>query len=238
MVMAEYLNTKFATTNWTVVEGAHGGGEKAYSSLVKLCEAYRYPVYAFIRNRCGDPEEARDLCQAFFAELIVEKRVFENAKRGEGKFRTYLLACVKNFLTGDYHRKQAQKRGAGVEHLAFDDLEGLYLGGFPEGEGQDLTYDRIWARVIFDRVWSEIEREHELAGDLEKFSFIRAHLMGESTETFAEVCESMGLSEGGLKTAVHRLRKKFRTTLRAKVAEVVEHPSEVDEEISYLIRVI
>ncbi|MDB4265252.1 sigma-70 family RNA polymerase sigma factor, partial [bacterium] len=114
------------TTSWTVVEGAHGHGSEAYGALVKLCESYRYPIYAFIRKRCHDSEEAKDLCQAFFAELILEKRIFENAKRGDGRFRTYLLACVKNFLTGDYHRRHAQKRGGGVEHLSFDGLDELY----------------------------------------------------------------------------------------------------------------
>ena len=125
--MAEHLKSEFLTTAWTLIEGASGDGDRASSSLARLCETYRYPVYAFIRKRYSDREEASDLCQAFFADLILGKKVFKNAQREGGRFRSYLLACVKNFLAGDYQRNQALKRGGAIEHLSLDELEERFI---------------------------------------------------------------------------------------------------------------
>lgn len=220
------------------MDGAKGDGREADAYLEALCERYRYPVYAFVRNRVKDVDLAQDYTQSFFVELIVEKKIYQFADKEAGRFRTFLLACLKNFLNGEHRMMQAQKRGGGVEHLQFDELEMQFQGDESESDDATLSFDRTWARTVFDQVWSRIEREYGEAGQAEQFQELRKHMMGDGSGGYAESAERLGLSEGGLKKAAFRLRGKFRDALREAVASLVEHPTDVDDEISYLIRMI
>ena len=237
--MDEHLSTRFLDTSWTLIRNADAScAEQAGQALAQLCERYRYPVFAFIRRQTRSEADAADLCQAFFAEMIVQRRRFREADPEKGRFRTYLLSCLKGFLSNARRTREAQKRGGGTVHVPVDDLEERFLSEENSDVDPERTFDREWAREVFRNVWLQIEKGYSADDQLERFQYLQSQLMGDTTVSFAAKADQFGLTEGGLKTAAHRLRQRFHQALRHSIAQVVDHPADIDDEIRYLMRVI
>ena len=231
----------FDTTRWSIIAAARGSDpEAARVALSTLCEAYWYPLYAFIRRWGADPDDARDLTQAFFTSLL-ERRDIEHVRPERGRFRTFLLASAKHFLLTEAARGRATKRGGGMSplSLAFDEAEGRYQFEPVDEATPETLYERRWALTLLERVIAAVEAKWQQSGRRVEFDVLKASLLGEGPPGgYAAAAERLGTTEGAVKTAVHRLRKAFRAQLRAAIAETVSDPAEVDEELKYLERAL
>ena len=231
----------FDTTRWSIIAAARGSDpDAARAALSTLCEAYWYPLYAFIRRWGADPDAARDLTQAFFTSLL-ERRDIEHVRPERGRFRTFLLASAKHFLLNEAARGRAAKRGGGVAPvpLAFDEAEGRYQFEPVDEATPETLYERRWALTVLERVLAAVQAKWQQAGRGSEFEVLKASLLGEGPAGgYAAAAQELGSTEGAVKVAVHRLRKTFRTELRAAIAETVSDPDEVDEELKYLERAL
>ena len=239
--MAADPDSRFITTPWTMILEAnqsHTSGPA--QGLVRLCEAYHYPVYAFIRKQGGSADEARDLSQQFFLRLI-EKKLYRRADPDHGRFRNFLLRSVKNYLINAKRDANRLKRGGGTHLVELDDdLEDHYARqNDPEQLSPENLFDREWAFALFDRVWAELRSEYEALGYSERFDLLKEHILGGADgATYADVAEQLGTDASAIKSTAFRMRKRFRVLIRIAVAQVVEDPNAVDEEIGYLIQVM
>jgi RNA polymerase sigma factor (sigma-70 family) len=231
----------FETTRWSLIVAA--GGEDslaARDALAALCEAYWYPLYAYVRRRGTTPDDARDLTQGFLVSLL-ERRDFENLRPERGRFRAFLLASLKHFLANDAARRQTLKRGGGaiLLPLAFDDAEERYRFEPVEPSTPETLYERRWALTVIDRVLAQLRGEWEAGGRGAEFDALKTALLhGAPDGGYAAVARQLGTSEGAVKVAVHRLRRKFQSRLRQDIAETVSDPADIDDEIRYLVRAL
>jgi len=232
---------EFNTTHWTLVGVAQADDAShtaAREALDALCRAYWYPLYAFVRSRGHDAFEAQDLTQSFLAQFIRQEG-FATADRARGRFRSYLLGAMKHFLANEWHRGHRLKRGGDVACLEWDALEpeARYALEAPRAENPETAYDREWARELTDRAIARLREEFTAAGKGALFETLKPSLTG-SEPPRAETAAQLGLSEGAVKVAVHRLRQRYRELVRQEVAETVNHPSEIDEEMRHLVGVL
>jgi RNA polymerase sigma-70 factor (ECF subfamily) len=223
----------FASTRWSLVLRAQGGEGEA---LEALCRGYWYPLYAFVRRRGHDAEASRDLTQEFFARLL-EKRVLDGFDRARGRFRTFLLAALTHFLANQRDRDRAEKRGGGVAPLSLD---------FPSGEDRYLheprsdldperLYERRFALAVIERAMARLRDESARAGQGARLERLKGFLAGGDEGGYAALAAELGMTEGAVKVAVHRLRRRHRELLRAEVADLVDDPAAVDEELDALL---
>ncbi len=229
---------EFATTHWSLVVAAKpdaASQTRARKALEKLCNAYWYPLYAFVRNRGYSSSDAQDLTQSFFAR-IIETGGFASADPERGRFRSYLLGAMKHFLANEWHRAQAQKRGGGVTFLELDalDPEARYALEPAQPTDPDAGFDREWAQESIARAMEELRAESEARGKGELFEALQGSLTGDEPAR-SETAARLGLTEGAVKVAVHRLRQRYRELLRAEIAETVTDPSDIDDEMRYLV---
>ena len=210
----------------------------ARKALEELCRAYWYPLYAFVRNRGYSPADAQDLTQSFFARFI-ETGGFASADRERGRFRTYLLGAMKHFLTNEWHRVRTQKRGGGVTFLEWDALnpEARYAVEPKQSSDPETDFDREWAMELIARTMKKLHAESESSGKVELFEALKGSLTGNEPAR-SETAAQLGLNEGAVKVAVHRLRKRYRELLRAEIAETITEWSDVDDEMRHLIAVL
>ena len=227
----------FVTTRWTVVLSA-GRRSSPHSdrALSELCQTYWYPLYAFVRRRGHSKEDAEDLVQAFFARFL-EKNYLEGLSAERGKFRAFLLASLKHFLANEWDKSQRQKRGGGVLYLSLDWRsadERFHLDPH-DPSSPDKTFDREWALALLERVIVRLRDECAAEGKAELFEQARGYLMvGEKTISYAEAAQNLKLDEGGVRVAVHRLRTRYRLLLRDEIAQTLEDPAQVAEELRSL----
>ncbi len=231
--------SQFPTTRWSVVVAASDPhGEQARSSLVSLCENYWYPLYAYLR-RCGLPaEQAQDLTQEFFVRLL-EGRYLDRADPEKGRFRSFILTSLKFFVADQQDRQRARKRGGGIlVPLEFSSGEER----FQHEPAHDLTPERVferrWALSVLDRVVARLREEFVQNGRPEQFERLKVFLLGQSDAPYASLAREMNTSEGALKVAIHRLRKRYRDLFRQEIAETVADPAEVESELKYLAAVL
>jgi RNA polymerase sigma factor (sigma-70 family) len=229
--------SSIATTQWSQVLAARdGSASEARAALEKLCGTYWRPLFAFVRAQGHDPEEARDLTQGYFAELLA-KDVLAQVDPEKGRFRSFLLASMRNYLAHQRDRERALKRGGGLIGLSLDVEEGeRNYTAEPANEvtPEDL-FDRRWAMTVLDRALERLERVSDPAA----FEAMRPHLTGEGREErYRQIAERLDMTEGAVKTAVHRLRRRFGDCLRAEIAETVADGSDVDDEVRYLLSVV
>jgi len=230
---------RFATTHWSLVLSAgRGAGSGSEQALARLCELYWYPVYAFIRRHGHSSDEAGDLTQEFFA-LVLEKSYLRTADPGRGRFRSFLLACLRHFLSNQRDREIAIKRG-GAYHivpLEIDSAEGRYLHEPAEELTPDKIFERRWALTLIERVLSRLRDEHVARGKQKLFEALSGFLTGDSADlSYLDVAQTLGATEGAVKVAVHRLRRRFRDLLTEEVEATVADRHDVEDEIRHLLR--
>jgi RNA polymerase sigma factor (sigma-70 family) len=229
----------FETTHWSVVLAAGGNdSQAARTALAALCEAYWYPLYAYIRRWGATADDAGDLTQAFLTSLL-ERRDFTGLSQERGRFRAFLLASLRHFLANDAARRRSQKRGGGAATvpLESDDAEHRYLVEPVDAETPERLYERRWALIVIDRVLVALRREAEAEGRTAEFDAIKACMLGRTAAgSYAAIADRLRVSEGAVRVAVHRLRRKFQARLKQDIAATVSSPDQVDDEIRYLIR--
>ena len=233
------MGAGFPTTQWSVVLAARGRiGAEACEALEALCNAYWYPLYVYIRGRGHDPETARDLTQAFFADLL-ERDFLRPVDPAKGRFRAFLLASLKNFLGHQRERTQALKRGAGVPTLSLDgeDAERRFGREPVENLTPEQIFERRWGLTIMERAMERLEAASSSRAG--QFDRLRGYLTGaEPAVSYRQVAADLGLSEGAVKTAVHRLRQEYGRLLREEIAATIADPGELDDELRHLLTVI
>jgi len=231
----------FETTRWSLVVAAGSGDSSAArAALSTLCETYWYPLYAYVRRRGISADDARDVTQGFFT-LLLARRDFEHLRQERGRFRAFLLASLQHFLANDAARRRTLKRGGQITFLplAFDDAEGRYRIEPEEAATPETLYERRWALTVIDRVLNELRLEWEGDGRGAEFDELKACLLGVNPSGgYATIAARLDTSEGAVKTAVHRLRRRFQAALRKDIAETVSDPADVDDELRYLVRAL
>jgi RNA polymerase sigma-70 factor (ECF subfamily) len=209
-------------------------------ALEKLCTAYWYPLYAYVRRRGFSAEDAEDLTQAFFATLL-EKGRLARADPPRGRFRTFLLSSLEHFL-GDAHDQQSrQKRGGGQRLISWDRemAEERYRSERLEGQSPDHIFEKRWATTLLERVLTRLRDEFEHLGKAATLDQLAPHLWGdEEAVPYRQLEQELHASTGTLRVTVHRLRRRYRDLLRDEIAQTVADPAEVDEEIRHLMRVV
>lgn len=224
----------FATTRWSLVAAAADPADPTTrDALAALCAAYWYPVYGYVRRRGHDHHAAQDLTQAFFARLL-EKNDLAAADQTRGRFRAFLLAACRHFLLNQHDRESAKKRGGGRHRLALDfaDADGRF-GREPAApdDSPERAFDRQWALGLLDRAVTELRREYVESGRAKLFDALKDVLLGGVEVGYAELATQLGMTEGAVKVAVHRLRQRYRDRLRAAIADTVADPAQVDDEV-------
>ena len=213
---------------------------RAGDALEKLCRTYWYPLYAYVRRRGHSPEDAQDSTQAFFARLL-ERNWVGQADRQKGRFRSFLLSAMNHFLADEWDKARAQKRGGGraLIPLQFDTAETRYSHEPADPVTPEHSYERRWALTLLDTVLRRLQSEYEQEGRGELFAVLHPCLIGDrSSQPYAELAPKLGVSEGTVKSAVHRLRQRYRQLLRDEIAQTVADPGEADEELRHLFAVL
>ncbi len=230
----------FPTTDWHVVVGAKDPSPTvARAALERLCRVYWYPLYGFVRRHGRSPEEAQDLTQEFFAGFL-ECESFKRADQERGRFRTFLLASLKHFLVSDWRKSRAARRNNGpLLPLDPKAAEERWQSEASDSLAPDKLFEKRWAAALLDHVLGRLGEEYREQGRLPLFERLKMNLWGgQSVPPYAELAPQLGLSEGALRVAVHRLRQRYLEVLRTEVAHTLTDPAEVDEELRYLIRVM
>jgi len=225
---------RFATTRWSVVLAARRSGSlHSREALATLCKAYWYPLYAYVRRQGYQADEAQDLTQEFFATLL-EKKFLKAADRELGKFRSFLLASIKHFLSNDRDRARSKKRGGGKLPISldFEAAEGRFCREPTHDRTPERLFERRWALTLLDEVLARLRDEFVAAGKLRLFDRIKEYLTGDSgLASYAVVAAELEMSEGAVKVAVHRVRRRYRELLRDQIAQTIADPAEIDDEI-------
>lgn len=227
----------FMPTRWTLVLRADASSPEGKSALSDLCEAYYQPVFVFLRCTGFDAETARDYAHSFFTHLL--QRGFSGLDPDRGRFRSYLLGAVKYFVGDLLDHARRKKRGGGVEHEVIDqsveDSPALMIGD-PATVPAPKVFDREWAVTVMNRAVAALAAEH--AGErAQQFEALRPWLMGDATASHAQTAQALGMNEGAVKVAVHRLRKRFRELLRQEIAHTLTDEADVEDELRYLCSV-
>ncbi len=231
----------FHTTHWSVVlRASESESPGALPALENLCRTYWYPVYAFVRRQGREAEEAKDLTQEFFHNFLRRGSV-GLADPARGKFREFLLGSVKHFLANEWHKARRLKRGGGQRVLSIDEAvgEGRFALEPADTTTPETLFERRWAQTLLEAVLERVRAEFAEAGREDRFAELRGFLLdGSEPDSYAQVAQRLGLSEAALKSAIHRLRKRFAALLREEITRTVSSESEVDAELRHLFQVL
>jgi RNA polymerase sigma factor (sigma-70 family) len=226
----------FGTTHWSLVlAAAHGSWPKGRAALATLCQAYWHPLYFYIRRRGYQPDEAQDLTQAFFA-AILEKGRLQAADPERGRFRSFLLGSLNHFLANEWDRARAKKRG-GRKTLSLDieGAEGRYLLEPADDLTAEKLFERRWAMTLLDLVLDQLQQDLARDGRGHLFEQLKGFLGGPAADApYSRVAADLGMTESAVKMAVHRLRRRYRHLLRARIAQTVGSAEQIDDEIRRL----
>jgi DNA-directed RNA polymerase specialized sigma24 family protein len=232
---------EFNTTQWSMVLLAgQTQAPQADAALENLCRTYWSPLYAYVRHQGHSRPDAQDLTQEFFARLLG-KKYLKLATRERGRFRSFLLKSLKHFLVNEWERGRSQKRGGGQEVFSLDDeaAERNYLQQPSDQLAPESLYDKLWAMTLLERAMDRLGAHYAATGRQELFDQLKPLLLSEgSRESYLKATAPLGLSEGAVKVAVHRLRQRFRELVRAEIAQTVATPAEVDGELRCLMAAI
>jgi RNA polymerase sigma factor (sigma-70 family) len=229
----------FRTTRWSLIlNSVDVQGPESRSALSELCKLYWYPLYAFARRSGYDASDAEDLTQSFFLHLL-EKEAFNRVEREKGRFRSFLLVSFKNHMSVLRHKGLAAKRGGGCQVVSLDEEEAEHRYRLEPVD--DLTPEKVfearWATTLLSRVTSRLRDEYVVQGKAQAFDRLKLYLVKtdfEDVNSYRRVADELGLSVGGVKTVIFRLRKHFTALLREEVAQTLADPAEVDSELHSL----
>src|ERR1700688_656073 len=231
--------SQFPTTRGTLVVAAGDPHRKeARSALSSLCEHYWYPLYAWLRRRGYPADQAQDLTQEFFVR-VLEGRYLDRADPEKGRFRSFIMTSLKFFVADEEDRQRAHKRGGGmVVPLELSSGEERYLREPSHDETPERIFERRWALCLLDRGVEKLRDEFVRHGRQEHFDRLKVFLLGASEAPYAALAQEMNPSEGALKVAIHRLRKRYRELFRQEIADTVADPAEVESELRFLAAVL
>lgn len=226
---------QFPATRWTRVIAANGNGEDADRALNDLCAIYWYPLYAFVRRQGKGPEDAQDLTQGFFADLL-RSDMLGRAREERGRLRSFLLGAMKNHMACAYRRETAQKRGGVEAPVPIDEetAERRYLQE-PDAASPERVYERRWALEILGRVVESLREEYQSKKMGERFETLAPLLAGQEAPDHSKLARQLGMKAGAVRTALSRMRKRYRELLVHEIADTVSSPDLVEEELQNLI---
>ncbi len=229
---------RFTTTHWSLVLAAAGNSEDAQcrEALARLCQVYWYPLYAFVRRQGHGPHDAQDLTQEFFLRLL-DKDYLGDVDRSKGKFRSFLLAALKHFLSKQWARAKTLKRGGGRPLLALDAFgaDDRFRREPEDNATPERLFERRWALTLLDQVLTRLCEEYEAAGKREIFEQLQGCLTRDRDSLpYTELAARLEMTEAAVKVAVHRLRRRYRGVLRDEIAQTLADPAEIDDEIRQL----
>jgi RNA polymerase sigma-70 factor (ECF subfamily) len=239
-------NSDFVSTQWSLVLRARDRSTaEGAAALADLCRLYWHPLYAYVRRRGLAVEDAQDLTQSFFAQLL-EKDYLRRAKQDRGKLRSFLLASIKNFMANEWDRAHAQKRGGDLQFLSVETIaraEGDYRADDVfAGMTPDRYYERSWALTLLDRATAALAAEFAAAGKTPIFDSLKTFLTGDADSPgYPQLARTLGMSEGAVRVAVHRLRTRFRDLLCAEIANTLPNPGDphaIQEELRDLLALL
>ena len=233
--------SSFDTTRWSVVTAA---GERlspeAATALETLCRAYWYPLYCYIRRKGLAPSDAQDVTQEFFCRLIG-KNYLESVDRSRGSFRSFLLASVNHLLANEWDKARALKRGGGRQILSLDaeEAEGRFVQEPAAHDSPEKAFDRRWALTLLDHALARLRDEFAAEGKLAQFDLLKGFLSDVAGDCeYATLAEPLGLEDGGVAVAVHRLRVRYREIVRSEIAQTVANEAELKDEMRHLFAVL
>jgi RNA polymerase sigma factor (sigma-70 family) len=219
---------------------AGGDSTRAQDALAKLCQTYWYPLYAYVRRRGSSPEDAKDLTQEFFCRLL-QRNWINSAEKNKGRFRSFLLGAMNHFLSDEWDKARAQKRGGGVAPLPleFDTAETRFSREPADNVTPEQNFERRWALTLLEQVLNQLQAEYAREGRSELFTLLHPCLVGDRTsQPYADLAKQLGVSEGTVKAAVHRLRQRYRQMLHDEIANTIAEPGEVEQELKHLFVVL
>ncbi len=231
----------FATTHWSVVLAAgEGDSAPAHRALETLCAAYWYPIYVYVRRKGYGPDEAEDLTQEFFAQVIAKDHL-RLADQAKGKFRTFLLTMLDYFLAREWSRTHRQKRGGQFKFISLDQLtpEERYRLEPTDQATPETKFLKKWALTVLEQAMNALENECRTKNNGELFAEVKELLSNDrDSQTYAEIGRRVGMGEGALRMTVLRLRRRYGELLRQEVAQTVGEPQEVDDEMRLLLNLV
>jgi RNA polymerase sigma factor (sigma-70 family) len=228
---------QFTTTHWSVVLEARNSPAETSKALETLCRTYWYPLYAFVRRAGHDPHSAQDLTQEFFARFLA-RNYLSGVSREKGKFRSFLLAALKHFLADEWDKAQTVKRGGGKPLISLDDetAEARYCLEPSHELAPDKIYERRWALTLLEQVLTRLEAEYVSDAKKAMFEELQPFLSGKQAATpYSKAASTLGMTEGAVKVAVHRLRRRYRELLRMEIANTVAGACDIEEELLHLM---
>jgi RNA polymerase sigma factor (sigma-70 family) len=230
----------FTTTHWSVVLEAQGESPAAHEALEKLCQTYWRPIYAFLRRQGVSPEEAEDITQGFFAQLL-ERRKFSAVRKEKGRLRSYLLGALKYFLADEHRRAMAIKRGEGQRLIPLEDLRTDERIDVEPADSMtaEMIYERRWALTVLEQVLDRLKNEYRTAGNAALFDSLKQLLPDEpGSPSQAEIAAQLGMTENALRQAFYRFRQRYQSLLREEIAHTVATPGDIEDELRHLIAVV
>ena len=229
---ARDTNARFAQTRWSIVLTARERhSPQAETALARLCEIYWYPIYAFLRRRGHSKQEAEDLTQGFFAQ-VLKREWLKNVGPEKGRFRTFVLRCLTNFVLN-------QPKALSTVSIDFSDAEDRYAVEPVNMVTPERLFELRWAASLLERAAACMEAEAKATGKLERFRVLFPYLSQETApSTFGEVAAGLGISQEAARQDASRLRKRYREAIRAEIGETVASPQEIDGELNHLLRIL
>lgn len=230
-------HSPFLQTRWSLIQGVQAGGVSAERALEELCKAYWFPLYGWARRTGASAEDAEDVVQGFFGD-VLRKGIFEKADASKGKLRTFLLTVFRRYQHDVWTKANAQQRAA-ERAVSFDALMGeeLYLAEGGSGVSADAFYDRQWALTVLERALAGLGEEYAKRGKAADFERLRRYLTSDGDADYAADAAVLGINEGAVRVAVHRMRERFGEALRKDVAET-QGDGDVDSELAHLLRAL
>lgn len=235
---AGHLPGAFATTDWSIVLDAATDGSRKRLALEKLCRTYWRPVYTFIRRLGHDGEAAKDLTQAFFAHLLASD-FFATADRDRGRFRGYLRQTCRHFLSNDWQKRTAEKRGGGQAGIPWESLTAADEQQFAAPADPSTEFDRQWAIALLRHALDQLAAESAAAGEQRTFDLLRPYLtVRPEPGDYDRLAASLGVSRGSVPVMVHRLGRRYQELIRAQVAATVANRTDIDDELRYCLKAL
>jgi RNA polymerase sigma-70 factor (ECF subfamily) len=231
----------FVTTHWSVVVAAgRSDTTRARHALGKLCQTYWYPLYAYVRRRGYSAHDSQDLTQEFFTQLLARESLTA-ANPDKGRFRSFLLTSLNHFLINEWNKRRSRKRGGNCPTFSLDwaaaeeryDLEPI------DDTTPDKLFEKQWALALLNEVLNQLEAEHRLSDKIKLFTALRETLLGSrESQPYEKLATELSLTEGAIKVAVHRLRKRYRELIRAEISHTLDQTENIEEEMRRLFKAL